>query len=129
MEKIDTVAEATPPRTKKLIFGLGALVLVALTALGYLFYEYRMLTQDPNLVNQRKIDEVVAKVDKLIGLPQGEIPTLATVSDTTELVGQPFFANAQTGDQVLLYTNARKAYLYSPSKNVIVEVASLNIGP
>lgn len=116
------------PASRTLVIAIGVLVLVALGALAYAYSEYSTLTQDPNVANQKKIQEVVVKVEKLIDLPDDEVPTLATVSDVAALEGQPFFANASVGDQVLLYTNARKAFLYNPSKNVIVEVASLNIG-
>jgi hypothetical protein len=119
---------AEAPKKGKLTLILVVLIVAVVGVLGFLGFEYMKLKQDPNAVNQKKIEVVVVKVEKLIDLPQGEIPTLATVSDTTNLAGQPFFANAEVGDQVLLYTNARKAYLYSPSKNLIVEVASLNIG-
>ncbi len=114
--------------SKKVLITLGVLVVIFAAALAYMYSEYATLTQDPNAVNERKIAAVVEKVEKIIDLPQDELPTLATVSDTSTLEDQPFFANAEVGDQVLLYTNARKAYLYSPSKNIIVEVASLNIG-
>lgn len=120
--------EVAPTVSKKKIVALVVLVLLAAGLFAYLFSEYATLTQDPNAANQKKIEAVVAKAEKLIDLPQDEIPTLATVSDPSTLEGQPFFENAEKGDQVLLYTNARKAYLYSPSKNIIVEVASLNIG-
>jgi hypothetical protein len=70
----------------------------------------------------------VAAVGKLIVLPTDEQPTLATVVDPSKLKNQPFFAQAQKGDQVLIYTNARKAILYSPTANKIVEVAPLIIG-
>ncbi|MBY0110564.1 hypothetical protein K2Y00_00955 [Patescibacteria group bacterium] len=114
--------------SKKVLIALGAAVVLCAAALVYLYSEYATLTQDPNAANERKIAAVVDKVEKIIDLPPNELPTLATVSDTSTLEDQPFFANAEVGDQVLLYTNARKAYLYSPSKNIIVEVASLNIG-
>jgi hypothetical protein len=129
MEKMknDALTPATG-KTKKLVAIIAVILVAALAFLGYLFVEYRTLTEDPNIANQRKIEAVVAKVEKLIELPESELPTLATISDTEQLVDQPFFANASVGDQVLLYTNARKAFLYSPSKNMIVEVASLNIG-
>lgn len=120
--------EVAPTVSKKKVGALVVLVLVAAALFAYFFSEYAALTQDPNAANQKKIEAVVVKVEKLIDLPQDEIPTLATVSDPSTLEGQPFFVNAEKGDQVLLYTNARKAYLYSPSKNIIVEVASLNIG-
>ena len=122
-----TETPAAPVKSKKHIV-LIVLVVIALAAALYFFNEYSKLTQDPNAANQQKIEAVVAKAEKLIDLPKDELPTLATVSDTEALSDQPFFVNAKEGDQVLLYTNARKAYLYSPSRNIIVEVASLNIG-
>lgn len=117
-----------PKSSKKTMLIVVALLIVALAGTLYLFLQYQQLTKDPNVVNQQKIQAVVDKAGKLIDLPQGEVPSLATITDIEQLKNQPFFANAEVGDQVLLYTNAQKAYLYSPTKNVIVEVASLNIG-
>jgi hypothetical protein len=54
--------------------------------------------------------------------------TMATILDPAELADQPFFMSAQKGDKVLLYTNAKKAILYSPSQNKIVDVAPVNLG-
>jgi hypothetical protein len=71
--------------------------------------------------------DVVDKVGKLMVLPD-ETPTIAVVSDVTKLQGQAFFANAHQGDIVLMYANARKAILYSPSLNKIVEDAPITNG-
>lgn len=70
----------------------------------------------------------VKKVGALIDLPQGETPTVATVTDPKKLAGQPFFANAKAGDVVLIYTKAREAYLYDPSRNKLVQVAPITTG-
>lgn len=107
---------------------VGLLLLIA-CALAFLFYyQAQSLGKDPSKANEKKITALVEKVSKLIDLPQGELPTIAVVSDTKALEGQPFFANAKVGDEVLLYTIAQKAYLYDPKANMILEVASLNIG-
>lgn len=74
-------------------------------------------------------EDMVAKVGKLILLPSGETPTLATVSDLSKLKDQPFFANAKQGDIVLLYATARKAYLYDPIQNMLIEVAPISDTP
>ncbi len=71
-------------------------------------------------------DELINKVSLLIDLPN-ESPTIATVSDKNELKDQPFFAKAENGDKVLIYAQARKAYLYRPSSNKMIEVAPINI--
>lgn len=128
METMDSTTNAPQTKSNKKMYLIAGLLVLAIVVCGYLFVEYQTLKRNPNIVNQQKIEAVVAKASKLIDLPQGELPTLATVTDLEQLKGQPFFAHAEVGDEVLLYTSAQKAYLYSPSKNIIVEVASLNIG-
>lgn len=74
-------------------------------------------------------EEAVAAVAKLIDLPQDEQPTVATVTDPALLKDQPFFARAKNGDIVLLYTNAKKAYLYDPVANRLKEVSPISTSP
>ncbi|PIR80160.1 MAG: hypothetical protein COU25_01495, partial [Candidatus Levybacteria bacterium CG10_big_fil_rev_8_21_14_0_10_35_13] len=54
-------------------------------------------------------------------------PTIATITDKSQLSTQPFFNNAVDGDKVLVYANAKKAILYRPSTDKIIEVAPVNI--
>jgi hypothetical protein len=70
----------------------------------------------------------MTKISKLMVLPANETPTVATVSDPEALKDQAFFANAQKGDKVLIYAQAKKAILYSTTLNKIIDVAPLNIG-
>lgn len=112
----------------KLVIVLIILVIAAGIATVVYYNKIRVLKQDPNKLAQEKINEVVAKVSKIIDLPKDETPVIATISDTTPLANNPFFANAKIGDEVLMYTVSRKAFLYDPKANIIVEVASLNIG-
>lgn len=86
------------------------------------------MKQNPQRIVQKEIEDTLARVGRLILLPEGETPTLATVTDTEKLKGQAFFVNAKAGDKVIIYTNAKKAILYRPSENKIIEVAPLNIG-
>jgi|SRR3989344_2765668 len=112
-----------------LLILIGVVVLSSGTAI-YFYSQYSGLRQDPNKVkmSQEEVKKVVAQVGKLILLPEGETPTLATVTDTEKLKGQSFFANAKTGDKVLIYTNAQKAILYNPKLNKVIEVAPINSG-
>lgn len=84
--------------------------------------------KSPERDARAEVEILVAEVGKLIVLPEGETPTIATVSDPERLKDQPFFAKAKAGDKVLLYSTARKAYLYDPSAKKLLEVAPLNIG-
>jgi hypothetical protein len=105
--------------------------LVAVAAIitaGYFYNQVRILKQDPQVLAQQEVAELVAKIGKLIALPTGEEPTVATVSDPEALKDQPFFSSAVKGDKVLIYTTAKKAILYSTSMGKILDVAPLNIG-
>ncbi len=114
-------------KKRAVIVSLIPAVLIGVFAINY-YYQYQVLKNDPQGVAKQETRDLVASVAKLIVLPEGENPTIATVTDPEKLKDQPFFANAQAGDRVLIYTNSRKAILYSPKENKIVEVAPLNIG-
>lgn len=117
-------------KTKKLSF-LNILVLmlfVSFLVTSYLFFQARKLTTDPNIVQEKKIKKTVEMVEKLIDLPQGELPTMAVISSVEGLKDQPFFMDAKEGDVVLLFNNAQKIYLFDPEKNIILNASSLNFG-
>lgn len=115
--------------TQKAVYRLVIIIaIVALGAAGYFFNQVRILKANPNAAAQEEVANLVARVSRLIILPTDEVPTVATVSDPEALKDQAFFAQAQKGDKVLIYTTAKKAVLYSPTLNRIVEVAPVNIG-
>ncbi len=70
---------------------------------------------------------LLAAVSKLIVIPKGETPTIATVIDPGQLKDQPFFINAQKNDKLFIFSNAKEAFLYNPSENRIVKVAPITI--
>jgi hypothetical protein len=129
----DTEGTTTPQggssAFKKAATTVGVVLLVAaIGAAGYFYKELDELKKNPNKTAQDETAATIAAVGKLIALPEGEQPTLATVTDPEKLRTQAFFASAKTGDKVLIYTNAKKAILYNPTENKIIEVAPINIG-
>lgn len=119
------------PIEKYLPYAAALLLVLAASGTGAAYYyysQYSSLKTDPQKVAQQEVQALLAKVGNLIVLPTDEQPTVATVADPAKLKDQPFFARAQVGDKVLIYTNARKAILYNPTSDKIVEVAPLNIG-
>lgn len=109
-----------------------AFIILALLAIGgsgagiYYYSEYQKLSQrvkDP----QMEIKEILAKVSKLIELPEGEEPTVATVQDAEQIRSQPFFAKAQNGYRVILYTEAKLALLFDEQANKLINVGSINV--
>ena len=127
-------------RPSKLLIGLIALIVIALVGgLVFTLRDRNQLKNQLNTLSQAQTQakqpdstaeakELAAVVSKLIEVPTDELPTVATVVDASKVKAQAFFANAQNGDKVLLYTKASKAILYRPSTNKIVEVAPINIG-
>lgn len=120
----------TDLNSKYLIPVVVIIVLTILVGGGYYFYQtQKEQTQINSQVDAKEeTKNLIAKVGSLIELPTGEDPTVATVTDTTKLQEQSFFQKAKNGDKVLIYTGAKKAILYDPIANKIIDVAPINIG-
>lgn len=117
---------------KMMILAAVFVILLVAIAPGYYFYVQYQKTQkmleNPTEAAKEEIADIVSKVGAIILLPKDEDPTLATVSDKSKLSGQSFFANAENGDKVLIFTKSKKAYLFRPSINKVIDVAPVNIG-
>jgi hypothetical protein len=131
-----SAAQAPAQAGKKLnlkiaLIALIVVVLVVLTAWFYVKYAQaqKKITKLSNPTEASKIESeaLVSKVGKVIELPSGN-PTVATVVDASKLSGQAFFAKSHNGDKVLIYTDAKKAILYRPSTNKVIEVAPISLG-
>lgn len=114
-------------------------VVIVLVVVGYYGWQYAKnsglslpggVAGDKNLTAEQKqaqqeILAVVAKVKRLMVVPENELPQMAEIKDAALAAkDQPFYAGSQNGDKVLVYVAARKAIIYSPSRNIIV-----NVGP
>ena len=111
---------------------IGILGIVSLVGVAFSLYSYIQLTEfkkNPQRVVQEDIKELTARVGRHIVLPEGEVPTVKTISNASLLKDLPFFAKAKKGYRVLIYFNAKKAILYDPAADKIVEVAFINVGP
>lgn len=90
------------------------------------FYVQYKKSQAEKTTTASDVEKTSEAVAKLMELP-AEAPTLATVSDAEKLKNQPFFENAKNGDKVLIFKTARKAILYRPFTNKIIEVGPIQI--
>jgi hypothetical protein len=129
VEKINIVK--TLVLRKNILPALAVVAVLAIAAVpSYYFYQQykhaQMLLNNPNAVATQELNDVIAKVGKLMMLPK-EQPTVATVTDKNKLKKQSFFAVAENGDKVLIYTGRKQAILYRPSTNKIVQVAPISI--
>ena len=95
---------------------------IVIVALGFgIAIHYATIKPAPS----QQLQQVSSAVSKLIILPTGETPTLATVKDVSKLNNQPIFAHAQNGDKVLVYAKAQEIYVYRPTNNKLVAVGPL----
>lgn len=133
------IPEATPPqkedkglwshRTRWLFMGLMAMVFVCAVIAGYLVYRTyatSSVSSDTSAEEAARETQVLLdRVGTLIILPANETPVIYEVNDPAILINQqPFFAGAEQGDKLIIYPNAVKAILYSPSRHVLI-----NVGP
>jgi uncharacterized membrane protein len=125
-------------KQKQIIMWLvvAILLIVAFGTAAYYVNRYhesqaqvKKLSSNPTVTAQQEQQNLVNKIGTLTVLPKGEVPTVATVTDVTKLKDQPFFTNAQNGDKVLIYTQAKEAYLYRPSTNKLINIAPVNLLP
>lgn len=122
----------------KLLIILTIIALAGVGGAGYFFYQYQNITKAANKAKtgsqgaqkaeQEQTAKLIAEVGKLIDLPAGETPTIATVTDVNKLKDQPFFQKAKNGNKVLIYNNAKKVILYDPDAHKIVDVGPFSVG-
>jgi len=100
----------------------GALVVTLVLVAGgigtYLFL--------PKQVDLTNVNVVTGLVSKHIMLPNDETPALLTVTDTSKLTTD-FLKQASNGDKVLIYQKHKKAIIYRPSIDRIVDVGPVVI--
>ena len=111
-------------KTLPLVVVLSTLLFASLCAAGYFYYQYQ---QSPRVADAKEIAELKETVGGFFMLPEGEEPTLATVTDREKLADQPFFERAENGDKVLIYSGSGRAILYRPSSKKIVDVTTVNV--
>lgn len=76
-------------------------------------------------VDRQEVSELLEQVRRLILLPEGEVPLVATVQDAEALIReQSFYLGVRNGNKLLVYGSARKAIIYDPERDILV-----NVGP
>lgn len=110
-------------------FGRTLILLLSYVIVGVAVWQIQArLNNDvtrQNKLAEQEVKDLVTQVGKLIIVPQNETPQVATIQDAAGLAKiQDFFINVKNGDKVLVYVADKKAIVYRPSENKIV-----NVGP
>jgi len=128
-EKIEAVPGSAVAGGQKRKLFVKTLVLLLVTGLVgtsvYYFKQYKKIKDNPDAVAQEEVKVVTDALSKIMELPEGEEPTIATVSDKDKLKEQDFFKKSENGDKILVYASAKKAILFRPTVNKVIEVAPL----
>jgi hypothetical protein len=121
----------TSSNTKRLYLGgLLALVFVFAGTSVYMYRKYSQLKNNPNASQEAattKANTIRDKAAKLISVPSDETPTLATVTEKEKLKDQPFFKDAENGDVILIFPQAKKAYIYREREDKLINVGPIAI--
>ena len=114
-----------------------SLILIAVVvtaALGFFVYGYfntrnelMSIKNSSSSSGASEVQQLIDKVGKLVQLPAGEAPTLATVSNVAQLKNQQFFAMAKDGDKLLIYSKSGLGVLYRPSTNKVISYSPINL--
>lgn len=93
----------------------------------YRYYQVRVPQSAKDAEIERNL--LLTKLKSIIQIPD-ETPSIATVSDKNALKKQQaFFALAENGDKVIVFPQAKKAILFRPSTNKIIESGPLLVAP
>ena len=118
---------------KALLILIGVILGICLTFLYVQKYgiPFEKVLQSVSKIEETKqMQQIIDNVAKLMILPKGEQPVIATIMDSITLAKeQPFYIGSSNGDVVLVYQKALKAIIYNPEKNIIVNVGPVSVQP
>lgn len=126
-------------RLRKLTFGQIFIIAVFVVlfastlvsgAIAYSFYQQSQVNYDAsaaNALNQTssadQYAELISKVREVVLVPSDEQPTIAAIADVEQVRAEnpSFYADAQNGDIVLIFST--KAIIYRETPGLIVNIA------
>jgi hypothetical protein len=119
-------APARPTRRRRgLLSWILLLALVGVTYWAYTLRQENEALRDPESQARR----IVAEMRDLIILPEDEVPVIGPVDKSLEVYQAPFFQNAEDGDLLVVYRSTQQAFIYSPSRKILVNAGVLIVNP
>jgi hypothetical protein len=116
--------------SSKLLKFVNFILFLVLIIVSYAYYQSKSeldLLKNPEAqaqVMRKEAEEIIAMVSKVALLPEGdEFPEVLTIENADLAIQeQPNLTGVVTGDKILLYMKSGKAIVYSPSRNIIVNI-------
>lgn len=114
------------PKTKVMIIAASAAFVVLAGVAGFFAWQYFNVTANPDKKNEETISRLTEAVGMIYMLPD-EKPTVAQIQDKEKLKDQTFFAKAENGDYILIYSENKLALLYREKDRKLVNVGPISI--
>jgi len=114
-------------QSKILCITFIVVVVLAVGTAGFFAKKYFDLRANPNQAAQAETSRLTEMVGKLYELPKDETPIVGKVQDKAKLKEQPFFKNAENGDDLLIYQKSKLAIVYRAKANKIINVGPIAI--
>lgn len=126
-------------RSKKGKFAVVIIVVLLIASLAGMFVLYQKYqdtqsevqklstVQGQQELNKTQINQLLGEMRSIIVLPEGEDPVVATITDISKLENNDFYKDAKNGDKVVVFAEAKKAYIYRPDTKTIVNVGAFQI--
>lgn len=109
----------------KTIFKIILLLVITNVATGYISWNRALVQNQAKVFSFEETIDILNNVSEIIVLPKDETPELVQMTKADQVSKeQPFFVDAKNGDIFIAYAKAKKAIIYRPSENIIV-----NVGP
>ena len=114
-------ASAPARSSKKLTIVLFILLAILLAGCGFLYMRYQQALAKQPKTDAERIAQITSRLDSAVELPN-EQPTIATVGDVKKLAEPQLAARAKTGDELLVYAQAKRVILYRPSEQKVIDM-------
>ena len=114
-----------PQKSKKRLVKVLLLIVVLVVA-GALYYKkYSNSTSGKEAKAKAETSKLIKQVSAHMTLPQDDQPAVFDITDPSQLAAQQaFFSGSQKGDKLIVFSKSAKAIIYSPSRDLII-----NVGP
>lgn len=106
----------------------GVVIFVLVATCGYWYLQYRQAVANQQQSDNAQIATLTARLGKTIVLPSGQ-PAVVNVVDKTKLTDPQLAAQAENGDQLLIYATARRVILYRPSAQKVIDMFHITTSP
>lgn len=120
---------------KPSVWSIGLIIFIALLLVsgivggGFFAYQQRYAAAGNSQEATGDLNDVTyvtGRVSRHMVLPSDEVPALLTVTDNAKLTSS-FLKQAKNGDKVLVYQTNKKAILYRPDVDRIIDVGPVVI--